>query len=120
MSHRRHFAKAKPLFLGITAALLMASAIPSTAQAQPVTNSSLYYRMGGEVFKAFRIAKTRQVLLAGAVDHGKLAQRTRDQSRVFQRADAHHAVKSFANNIHQPIAAAQLQLNPRILLQKGR
>ena len=47
MSHRRHFAKAKPLFLGITAALLMASAIPSTAQAQPVTNSSLYYRMGG-------------------------------------------------------------------------
>ena len=79
----------------------------------------MYYRMGGEVFKAFRIAKTRQVLLAGAVDHGKLAQWTRDQSRVFQRADAHHAVKTFADQIHQSVTAAELQFNPRVLLQKG-
>lgn len=43
----RHFAKAKPLVLGIATALLVATAIPVTAQAQPVTNSSLYYRMGG-------------------------------------------------------------------------
>ena len=80
----------------------------------------MHNRMRREIVQTFRVAETRQVVGAGAIDNGKLTQRAGNQAGIFQRADAHHAVKPLANNIHQPVAAAEFQFNTGILLQKRR
>lgn len=77
-------------------------------------------RMIGEIVQRLRVAKAGEILRTGAVDLRELAQRSRNQPGIFQRTDANHTIKTLADYVNQPVAAAELQFDAGILLQKCR
>ncbi|MNS47346.1 hypothetical protein D3C72_798730 [compost metagenome] len=73
-----------------------------------------------EIFQGLRHAVALEVRGAGAVDHLEVAEVPRDHRLIRLRADAHHAIEAFAEQINPAIGAADFQFQVRVTLYELR
>ena len=73
----------------------------------------------GQLIRMLRTAVALQIVRAGAGDLGDQRQRPGTQRRILRHAAANHTIHAFGDQIHQPVAAADHQMNPRVQALKA-